>query len=99
MIVIDTSAIIAILKDEPERRFFTEAIERAETGQRPLRTYRYPVGFHRSCAVCGSPSRLQEFRAAWRGKITKRRDPIWKASGRVELVLPESKAPLLGCLI
>jgi ribonuclease VapC len=31
MIVIDTSAIIAILKDEPERRSFTEAIERTET--------------------------------------------------------------------
>jgi ribonuclease VapC len=31
MIVIDTSAIIAILKDEPERRSFTETIEQAET--------------------------------------------------------------------
>jgi ribonuclease VapC len=31
MIVIDTSAIIAILKDEPERRTFTEIIERTET--------------------------------------------------------------------
>jgi ribonuclease VapC len=31
MIVIDTSAIIAILKDEPERRSFTETIERADT--------------------------------------------------------------------
>jgi ribonuclease VapC len=30
MIVIDTSAIIAILRDEPERRTFTEAIEHAE---------------------------------------------------------------------
>jgi ribonuclease VapC len=30
MIVIDTSAIIAILRDEPERRSFTEAIERAD---------------------------------------------------------------------
>lgn len=30
MIVIDTSAIIAVLRDEPERRAFTEAIERAE---------------------------------------------------------------------
>ena len=31
MIIIDTSAIIAILKDEPERRSFTETIEQAET--------------------------------------------------------------------
>ena len=31
MIVIDTSAIIAILKDEPEQRSFAEAIEQAET--------------------------------------------------------------------
>jgi ribonuclease VapC len=30
MIVIDTSAMIAILRDEPERRAFTEAIEQAE---------------------------------------------------------------------
>jgi len=31
MIVIDTSAVIAILNDEPERRTFNEAIEKAET--------------------------------------------------------------------
>jgi ribonuclease VapC len=30
MIVIDTSAMIAILRDEPERRAFTEAIEQSE---------------------------------------------------------------------
>jgi ribonuclease VapC len=30
MIVIDSSAIIAILNDEPERRVFNEAIERAD---------------------------------------------------------------------
>jgi ribonuclease VapC len=30
MIIIDTSAMIAILRDEPERRTFTEAIEQAE---------------------------------------------------------------------
>lgn len=30
MIVIDTSAVIAILNDEPERRAFNEAIEKAE---------------------------------------------------------------------
>jgi ribonuclease VapC len=30
MIVIDTSAIVAILRDEPERRSFTEAIEEAD---------------------------------------------------------------------
>jgi uncharacterized protein with PIN domain len=29
--VIDTSALLAILRDEPERRTFTEAIEAAET--------------------------------------------------------------------
>lgn len=31
MIVIDTSAILAILQDEPERRSFNEAIEQAES--------------------------------------------------------------------
>ncbi|WP_432347239.1 type II toxin-antitoxin system VapC family toxin [Shinella yambaruensis] len=31
MIVLDTSALIAILTDEPERRAFNEAIERAAT--------------------------------------------------------------------
>ena len=30
MIVIDTSAILAILHDEPERRSFTESIEQAK---------------------------------------------------------------------
>ncbi|WP_447974912.1 type II toxin-antitoxin system VapC family toxin [Nitrospira sp. Kam-Ns4a] len=30
MIVIDTSAVLAVLRDEPERRIFTEAIEHAE---------------------------------------------------------------------
>jgi ribonuclease VapC len=30
MIVIDTSAMIAILRDDPERRTFTEALEQAE---------------------------------------------------------------------
>ncbi len=30
MIVIDTSAVVAVLQDEPERRTLTEAIERAE---------------------------------------------------------------------
>jgi ribonuclease VapC len=39
MIVIDTSAIIAILKNEPERRSFTEAIERAETCRMSAATY------------------------------------------------------------
>jgi len=31
MIVIDTSAVLAILNDEPERRSFNEAIEKAES--------------------------------------------------------------------
>jgi ribonuclease VapC len=30
MIVIDTSALITILRDEPERRTFTEALEQAD---------------------------------------------------------------------
>lgn len=30
MIVIDTSAVVAVLRDEPERRAFTEAIEQAD---------------------------------------------------------------------
>jgi uncharacterized protein with PIN domain len=34
--VIDTSALLAILQDEPERRTFNEAIEAAETRSRLL---------------------------------------------------------------